>query len=841
MEISTTHALMRYVPRVASEWDFDAPRRQWQTIDSTLCFVDLSGFTSLSERLARRGRIGAEELTDVLDRVFGHMLSIAYQRGGTLLKFGGDALLLHFATGEHTTQAACAAVEMREALRDAARVTTSVGRVALRMSVGIHTGTVHLFRVGVTHRELIVTGPAATQVALMESAADAGEILLSPEAAQRLPRHAVGQAKGPGMLLRWRRPPVPPVGASSRRRVDHDTVAQCLPVVLRDALSAGPIEPEHRVATIGFVKFEGIDSLMADHGPDATAAALHELVRTVQEEAAVGGVTLLATDVDKNGGKLILVTGVPATQHDDAGRMMRTLRAIADAGTRLPVRIGAHRGHVYAGAVGGPHRATFTVIGDTVNLSARLMASAAPGQVYATPGVLDRSGTLFASEALAPFYVRGKSEPVQAYSVGHEIGPRTDTSSGGLPFVGRTHELQQLTDAIDRARAGAGSVVTVVGATGVGKSRLIEKAMASARDLPVFTVRAEHAGSTAPYRSFRDPVRALLGIERDDPQVMADQLRKAVEAIEPALLPVLPLLGDVAHIDVPRTDVVDRIELRFRPDRTAAAVAGLLSGAVPGPMLMIVEDAQWMDSASAALIERLAESGVRRGCGSIIARRPEPGGATPRHDALIELEPLDAQLAAEAVVAATSGAPLRPHEIGIIVARSGGNPLFLGELVRMSRGGRVEDLPDSLDAVISAELDTLGVLARRLVRYASVLGGSFRVSVLREVLASEQIDLDDATTHELGRFLEYEGSDRVRFRHTLMRERAYQGLPYRRRRELHLRAGLVNERLAAGATESVADVLAAHFALAHEYAKAWKYAVVAGDRARDQYANLEAV
>src|SRR5829696_2935125 len=125
--------LVRYVPRLASEWDHDARGHDWQEIDSTLCFVDLSGFTSLSERLARRGRIGAEELTDVLDRVFGKMLAIAYQRGGTLLKFGGDALLLHFAVGDHTTQAACAAVEMREALRDAAKVTTSVGRVALRM------------------------------------------------------------------------------------------------------------------------------------------------------------------------------------------------------------------------------------------------------------------------------------------------------------------------------------------------------------------------------------------------------------------------------------------------------------------------------------------------------------------------------------------------------------------------------------------------------------------------------------------------------------------------------------------------------------------------------------
>jgi class 3 adenylate cyclase len=134
MATITGQVLHRYVPRVASEWTAAAGDRPWQQIDSTLCFVDLSGFTALSERLARRGRIGAEELTDVLNRVFSSMLEIAYDRGGALLKFGGDALLLQFTGDGHPMQAASAAVEMRAALRLAAQVPTSVGRVALRMS-----------------------------------------------------------------------------------------------------------------------------------------------------------------------------------------------------------------------------------------------------------------------------------------------------------------------------------------------------------------------------------------------------------------------------------------------------------------------------------------------------------------------------------------------------------------------------------------------------------------------------------------------------------------------------------------------------------------------------------
>ena len=86
----------RYVPAVAAEWDLDAPGDLHRELDATMCFVDISGFTNLSERLAARGRIGAEELTEVLRRVFGSMISLAHDRGGTLVKFGGDALLLLF-------------------------------------------------------------------------------------------------------------------------------------------------------------------------------------------------------------------------------------------------------------------------------------------------------------------------------------------------------------------------------------------------------------------------------------------------------------------------------------------------------------------------------------------------------------------------------------------------------------------------------------------------------------------------------------------------------------------------------------------------------------------------
>ena len=315
-------------------------------------FADVSGFTALTERLSRRGRIGAEEIVDTLNRVFGPMLRISATRGGELLKFGGDALLFLFRGDGHPEQACDAAVEMRAALREAAAYPTSVGRLSLSMSVGVHSGDVALFLVGSPTRELLILGPAASATAQAEKVANAGEIVVSP---------ATGRVSHPG-------PPAPvptascscvavvPTPARSRDPSvppgDDRLLRTLFPVELGEYLAPGPPDPEHRVATIAFVRFSGTDAILAEQGHEAWADTLHELVTGVEQALNVEGVTLLATDIDSDGGKFFLGSGVPVTSEDDEGRMLRALRRIADAGLPLPLQLGVNRGHVFAAEVG---------------------------------------------------------------------------------------------------------------------------------------------------------------------------------------------------------------------------------------------------------------------------------------------------------------------------------------------------------------------------------------------------------------------------------------------------------------------------------------------------------
>ncbi len=832
--------LQRLVPEVLLEWSTDGPAL-WHEIDATLLFADISGFTKLSERLARLGRIGAEQLTGILNEVFGGMLGAARARQGSLLKFGGDALLLAFRGPDHAAQACAAAVEMRQSLRDTSRTAASaVGTLSLAMSVGIHTGPVHFFRAGSSHIELLVTGPAASTVAAMEKAASAGEILVSDTTREALHGRAPLRSLGPGHLLGWRRAGVePPVHAVDRSGVaESPAVLPFVPAALRAHLAAGRPEPEHRVATVAFFRFTGVDRLMADEGPAVVASALDELVRTAQEAIEAEGVTLLGTDVDTDGGKLIAVAGVPSALEDDDGRILRAARAVLDARPRLAVQVGLHRGHVFVGEVGASFRSAYTVMGDTVNLAARVMSAAPPGRIYATPVVLAGSRTRFASAALEPFAVKGKSELVQSYDVGEALGAQDAAVTSELPFTGRSVELAMLDAALASALAGHGSVVGVVGDAGMGKSRIAAEALSAHPDLPVFEVVAELYEASRPYGALRDPVRRLLQLGPPSPGDPA-ALARRVGALAPALLPYLPLIGELVDVQVAPTAESEVIDPAFRKERVAELFEELARRALGGPAVIVLDDAQWLDEASTYVARRLADSAESNRWAVIVLRRPESGGFVPSGPSL-ELAPLSAADTEALVVAASGAAPLRPHEVDALVGRSGGHPLYVREIVDATRSeGSFEALPDSVDAVIGVRLDRLGPLPTKVLRYAAVLGRRFPIPVGQEILRHEGLDIDPATMARLGEYLAVDG-DHYRFRHALLQEVAYGRLPYERRRELHLIAAEAIERLAGDEPERSADSLSLHFSEAQRFDKAWRYGIVAGDRARGASANSDA-
>ncbi len=190
---TATDPLRPFVPRIAVDWLRDAPSVRAQWFEGTLVFADISGFTDLTEALAKRGREGAEEIAGVVDAAFAELIRRAYAYHADLLKFGGDAVLLLFRGDDHAQRAAAAAVGMHDALAAMRRRSTSAGPVRLQVSIGIHSGVFHAFLVGGIHRELILTGADATACVETEGIARAGEIALSAATARLFDPRLLGE------------------------------------------------------------------------------------------------------------------------------------------------------------------------------------------------------------------------------------------------------------------------------------------------------------------------------------------------------------------------------------------------------------------------------------------------------------------------------------------------------------------------------------------------------------------------------------------------------------------------------------------------------------------------
>ncbi len=831
--------LIPYLPRIVLRRVAEAPAEPVQLLDGTMVFADVSGFTRLSERLARRGTEGAEQLVDTINSCFTALLAEAYSNGGSLLKFGGDALLLWFEGDGHVLRACESAYAMRTTLRRVGRVRAGDSEIVLRMSQGVHSGRFAFFLVGGSHREFLIGGPSAGTVVAMEAAATAGQILLSPETADLLPRRVIGPASGSGVLLA-RAPAAPKwAGEDPGDRPSSEAIEHCLSTVLRAHVLAAPVAPEHRVATVAFLQIGMLDRLLAERGPDAAAAALDQVVRVAQEGSDRYEVCFLGSDVAADGAKLLFSSGAPRSLGDDEERMLLALRHVLEASLELPVRSGVNRGNAFTGDVGPPYRRTYVVMGDVTNLAARLMARAPYGHIYATPGVLERSRARFREGALEPFMVKGKARPVQAVDVGPAIRATAPPSVRRLPLIGRDRERARLAAALEAARRGAGGLVELVGETGSGKSRLLSEARALAEGMRFVHCTCETYTREMPYAAWREPLRQVIGVGGDDShEVVLARLSALLERDDPELLPWLPLLGIVLDVDVPITREVRELAPDARAAKLHEVVLRFLSGALAVPTLVAVEHAHLMDAASAALCEALASELDSSAWLLIATRRDVPGGLALdaiAHERIV-LEALsEADLETLAHLAGES-AELAPHVVELAVRRAGGSPEFLLDLLAAAAAGSPDALPESLEAAAIARIDALDPRDRLIVRHASVLGLSFNPQRLNDVLPTKAA----VSWKRLEGVFAVDPDERVRFKRPALQEAAYASLPFKLRRTLH--AAVASRLLAAGEDDPDADpaALSLHFMLAEDYPRALELSVLAAERATERFSHADA-
>jgi class 3 adenylate cyclase/tetratricopeptide (TPR) repeat protein len=835
-------ALGAYISGWHASWLGERGDARSRSVEGTLVFADVSGFTPLAERLAKQGKVGAEQLTETLNLVFSELLEVAGHFGGDCLKFGGDALLILFSGPHHERRGAAAAHAMQTALKALRRGGSAAGLAKLGISMGVHSGSIQAFLVGTSHRELVLAGPGVDRTLELEGAATRGQILVDDATARALEATDAEVGEAGGRLLV--RAPTAAVQELVRPEAGPNA-ADGIPEVLLAHLDGSRKDGEHRIASVAFVKFGGVDRLLAEGCTETAGAALHDLIRRAQDRCAAHDVTFVATDVDRDGGKLILAAGFPSTSDDDEDRLLLAVQEIVAGTSDQPInaRAGVHRGRIFAVDLGGPNRRTFTVMGDTVNLAARVMGRAGWGEVLATDDVVDRCRTDFCFEPLDPFTVKGKAAAIHAQLVGAPRGRRDELEwldEGSL--VGRDAEVAELRATVAAARAGSGRVLELVGEPGIGKSRLVGAMRSVAPDLRVLAFEAGRYSLATPYFALRRGLRAAMGLALDAPAGEVEAvLRRLTRQASPELVPWIPLLAIPLGLELDDTPETRGLDPANRQSTLQHAVVELLRSVLATPTVLTIEDAHWLDAASCDLLRALLHDVGERPWAVMVTRRDQPGGldlAGLGEVVSRRLQPLDRPALCELAVAASGSTVLPPGMVDDLVDRSGGNPLFLRELVNATVTGSITEVPDTIEAVVGASIDTLAPRDRSLLRHAAVLGGHVPLSVL-VAMVDEPTDEVELSLARLAHFLIDAEPGFLRFSHILLRDVAYEGLPYRARRTLHERAGEILE----GSNrdpEAMAELLSIHFDRAGRLMESWRYSRVAGERAQRNGAPVEA-
>ncbi len=889
-------------------------------------FADISGFTPLTEALVRAlgPQRGAEELPRQLNLVYDALVAEVDRFGGSVLGFAGDAITCWFddavlsaespvlsaepagqgATSEPqhsalstqhsalstqysaSARAAACALALQTAMAAFAKVVIpGAGTVSLAIKVGVASGPVRRFLVGDPNIQTIdvLAGDTLQRMTGAEHHAEKGDVLVDSATAA-----ALGELAD---LAEWRhdeetgerfavlRGLLAPVAATPWPTLGDEAVPEAVwrpwllpPVYERLRAGLGAFLTELRPAVALFLRFGGIDY----DGDPLAQAKLDTFMLWVQRILKAYDGYMLQLTIGDKGSFFYAALGAPIAHEDDSVRAVMAALELREPRFAFitPVQIGLSQGRSRTGAYGGNSRRTYGVLGDEVNMAARLMQAAPPGQVLVSQVVRQATGERFAWETLPPRMVKGKALPVTPYRlIGLERAAfRLHEPRYALPMVGRQQELAFTLDRLSLAAQGQGQIVGVSAEAGMGKSRLVAEVIraALARSVTVLAGACQSYGTNTPYLVWQPIWHAFFNLDPAEPEAaQVGSLRVALARINPALLPRLPLLAPVLGLAIPDNDLTRDLDVKRRKELLdTLLVACLQARAAELPLMIVLEDCHWLDALSHDLLEVIGRAVAELPVLIVMAYRPMQVQRllAPRVTALAHFRelPLDSLMADEVLtlvqlkLAQVFGDldTVSPELLERVNARAQGNPFYIEELLNYLRDqgldpSRTDDLarmelPSSLHSLILSRIDRLSESQKSLIKVASVIGRLFRASILWGVTSffgqQERVrrELEELSALELTPLDTPEPELTYLFKHIVTQEVTYESLPFQLRAVLHEQIGLHLERAFVG-REQLVDLLAFHFDRSENLPKRREYLLRAGAAAQAIYANLAAV
>ncbi|NOX63760.1 MAG: tetratricopeptide repeat protein [Chloroflexi bacterium] len=836
-------------------------------------FVDIAGFTRLTESLMKHAKDGAEILTDAINRIFDPIVDQVYAQGGFISTFAGDAFTAIFPDERPDPELRACEVAWRiiEFLAEHPRVETKYGAFDIAARVGVADGDVEW---GIWGEEGMHTyyfrGAAIDAVARAEHLAAPGEIVFTEGIANALGSLAATEVTdGHWRLLSLHRHPAP--------------MAESPPPPARRALRA--FLDDHVVHFTAEAEFRQVCNVFISLDANAQDEALAQFVGKAVRLAKDYGGYFNKLDFGDKGGVALILFGAPVSHEDDIQRAADMLLALREESVDLRWRAGLTFGIVYAGIVGGSARCEYTAIGDVVNLSARLMMAAPWGDIWVSSDAQALLATTHQLEPMGEFMFKGKTEPVAV----HRLVRKRDAINRALftgQFVGREAELSRLHRFVrplferpsDNAPISPGLMV-IFGEAGMGKSRLVyefRRQLEEARE-----VRWAYCPAEGILRQSLNPfVYFLRDYFDQSSEKSADENRQSFENVLSALCAGLPedhVESEELRRELQRTrsmlaalldlhwpdSLYERLEPRLRFENTLTAIIDLFKAeSLVQPVIIELDDAHVLDADSRTLLAQLLRETRDYPVAVLVCSRYRDDGGrydfrfhedAPYHEIeLTYFQREGVRTFAEDIL----GAELSQAAIDFLHERTNGNPFFIEQLVLelqdrdwlipdTEEEGRLTippleniEVPTGINALLIARLDRLMAEVKEAVQTAAVLGREFEVMVLERMLAGQGADLEKSISAAEAHGIWLALSEiRYIFRHAMMRDSAYEMQLRTRLRELH--------GLAARAIEVVyADDLPSHYVdLAYHYEEAemdWQarhYLRLAADHSRDNYQN----
>lgn len=643
--------------------------------------------------------------------------------------------------------------------------------------------------------------------------------------------------------------------------------------------STAPVSEERRLVTALFCDLVGFTPLSESLDP--------EEVRDLQSayfSAMSGQIERYGGTVEKYAGDAVLALfGVPTVHEDDAERavlcalgMQAAIEPVAATArarwqVEPQIRVGVNTGEVVSGTWNASGRQDVAVTGDALNTAARLQSAADPGEILVGAETMRLTRRRIRYGPVRELTLKGKQGTVPVYAalgIREEMGERWEETPRVSPLIGRDRELLALLDAWTRAQGGDGQLVTLIGEPGVGKSRLVAETVEriTASDAArVIHARCLSYGQDISLWLLADLLRSLFGIrEQDSGEEIQEKLDAALHLLltqvdTTSQVEARDVLGEVLGLPAGGS-VVAQAGPQIRRQALLRSLRSLLSAlSQRSPSVVILDDLHWIDGASQEVLhEVLADvPGLRL----LVLVTQRPGWNAPWSEwswtERITLRPLQNGDAAVLAGAVLGGVALSRELQEYVADRAGGNPFFVEEMLRALEEtggleqrdgivalapGAAERLPSTLTEILLSRLDRLESQVKSVVQVGSVIGRSFAVRLLAQVMEREQAVLElplfalqqaEIAFPRRGADLEYV------FKHVTMRDAAYNTLISRRRQELHLATARAIAQLYPA--DEYVEMIAYHYARTEEHQEAIEWLERAGDRAAGIYANESAL